>query len=110
MSGITSKLSQDGSRVTISIAGRFDFSLHREFRDAYREHSAIGQKFVLDMSATEYMDSSALGMLLLLREHTGGDKGRVIIRNASATVDKIMRIANFDKLFDMPASGEVATP
>ena len=106
MSSITSTLSKDGTLVTVSIAGRFDFSLHREFRDAYREHASAGLKFVLDMSRTEYMDSSALGMLLLLREHTGGEKGRVIIRNASATVDKIMRIANFDKLFDMPAASE----
>ena len=61
------------------------------------------------MTSTEYMDSSALGMLLLLREHCGGDKRRIIIRNASATVDKIMRIANFDKLFEMPSSSEIVS-
>ncbi|MES2662704.1 MAG: anti-anti-sigma factor, partial [Pseudomonadota bacterium] len=27
--------SQDGASVTIKIKGRFDFSAHQEFRDAY---------------------------------------------------------------------------
>ena len=69
------------------------------------QRNASGFSFLLGQ-LTPQRGTLVLGMLLLLREHTGGEKGRVVIRNASATVDKVMRIANFDKLFDMPAAND----
>jgi anti-anti-sigma regulatory factor len=47
------------------------------------------------------MDSSALGMVLLLKEHVDGDKKRLEVRNARPEVEKILRIANFDKLLEL---------
>ncbi len=104
MSNINVSESEDGRQITISVAGRFDFSVHKRFRDAYINHVSAGLRFILDLSRTEYMDSSALGMVLLLREHAGGDKAHVSIRNAPPDVAKILRIANFDKLLDMSAA------
>ena len=86
--------------VTISIAGRFDFSLHKDFRDAYRDHPPSA-KYIIDMSKTEYMDSSALGMLLLLREHAGGDKSNIVISGCQPDIKKILTISNFQKLFEI---------
>ena len=45
------------------------------------------------------MDSSALGMLLLLRDHAGGDNADIALMNISPDVRKILAISNFDKLF-----------
>ena len=68
----------NGKTINISISGRFDFSNHKEFREAYRNTPAgSANEFVLDMSETDYVDSSALGMLLLLREHAGSEKSKV---------------------------------
>jgi len=94
---IHSRVSGDDKRVIISMTSRFDFSVHKEFRESYR--SRTDSCFEVDLSHTEYMDSSALGMLLLLREHAGGDKADIIVRNPNPTVWKILRIANFDRLF-----------
>ncbi len=104
MSNVNVSESENGREITVSVTGRFDFSVHQEFRDAYINHTGAGLSFILDLSRTEYMDSSALGMVLLLREHAGGDNARVTIRNASADVSKILRIANFDKLLNMSAA------
>ncbi len=104
MSSVRTSESENGRQVTITIVGRFDFSVHKEFRDAYINHNAAGMSFVLDLSQAEYMDSSALGMVLLLREFAGGDKAQITIRNASPDVAKILRIANFDKLLNMSAA------
>lgn len=82
----------------MSINGRFDFSLHKDFRDAYRDKPA-GIKYVIDMKNTEYMDSSALGMLLLLREHAGGDSSSISIEGCQEDIRKILTISNFNKLF-----------
>ncbi len=86
--------------LTVSIDGRFDFSSHKEFRDAYRD-ADTSAKYVIDMSKTDYMDSSALGMLLLLREHAGGDKASISISGCSPDIKKILTISNFQKLFDI---------
>jgi anti-anti-sigma factor len=98
MSVIT-EVSEDGQRLTISIRGRFDFAKHQEFRKSYedRELSAV----VVDLKDATYLDSSALGMLLLLRDHAGGDDADVRVVNSSTDVRKILAISNFDKLFDI---------
>lgn len=97
---ISATPSESGSEVTISINGRFDFSLHKEFRDAYRDFPP-SVKYIIDMSKTEYMDSSALGMLLLLREHAGGDKSSIVITGCQPDIKKILTISNFQKLFEI---------
>ena len=95
---ISSKLSDDKTIVTIQIRGRFDFNEHTHFRQAYSVHPAE-TKYVLDMTAADYMDSSALGMLLLLREYAGGDKADISIAGCRPDLKKILTIANFQKLF-----------
>jgi len=96
---ITSTVSADGTQVTIFIQGRFDFSSHQEFRAAYEKLPKTPQIFRVDLQGTSYLDSSALGMLLLLRDHAGGDKANIEIVNCSADVKKILTISNFEQLF-----------
>jgi anti-anti-sigma factor len=100
---ITSSVSADGRTVVIKIKGRFDFQMHREFRDAYYKHTGQKCGFIVDLSAADYMDSSALGMLLLLREHAGGDKASVVISQPNPTINKILTITNFHKMFKIEA-------
>ena len=92
--------SEDGVRIGIS--GRFDFSTHREFRATYADDAPGSQPYIVDLSATEYMDSSALGMLLLLRQHAGDDPSRVTLIGAGGVVRRVLEIANFGRLFRIP--------
>ncbi len=89
----------NGNELTISIEGRFDFSAHQEFRDAYERVEGGIEKYVIDMKNATYLDSSALGMLLLLRDHAGGDNADVRIANCNKDVKKILTISNFEQLF-----------
>lgn len=91
--------SEDGVELKISVDGRFDFSSHQEFRNAYENADKSYQRYQVDMSATTYLDSSALGMLLLLRDFAGGDTAQVAITNCSNDVRKILTISNFEQLF-----------
>ncbi len=97
--GITARYDQEKHQVVIAIDGRFDFSQHKAFREAYKDRDANSTRFVVDLSQASYLDSSALGMLLLLREFTGSDSSRVSIVGASDAVGRVLKIANFDKLF-----------
>ncbi|WP_028294680.1 STAS domain-containing protein [Oceanobacter kriegii] len=97
---VESMVSGDGQELTIQVSGRFDFSAHQAFRDAYETPASSGvRKFVVDLSGTSYLDSSALGMLLLLRDHAGGDTAEVSIVNCNQDVKKILAISNFEQLF-----------
>jgi HptB-dependent secretion and biofilm anti anti-sigma factor len=40
-----------------------------------------------------------LGMLLLLRDHAGGERSNIEIVNCSQDVKKILLISNFEQLF-----------
>ncbi len=91
--------SRDSNEVRISVSGRFDFEEHQAFRAAYRHTPGPGTRYVVDLSRAEYMDSSALGMLLLLREHAGGDLADVRVTGAPEGVRKVLDIANFGRLF-----------
>ncbi len=95
---VSSKLSTDGKQLVIAIDERFDFSLHQQFRDAYSSVTTKDLTYILDLRQTEYMDSSALGMILLLKDHVQHYAGQLIISKPSDTVRKILEIAQFQRL------------
>lgn len=89
---------QSDSCTVIKVNGRFDFSCHSEFREAY-SNAPSGSEFIVDMGGASYMDSAALGMLLLLREHVQQQGGRVSITNCRGQTYDVLQIANFHRLF-----------
>ncbi|OJT00863.1 STAS domain-containing protein [Marinobacter nauticus] len=98
---IETRRSDDGQTLTIRVEGRFDFSTHQAFRDAYEHSDASINRYVIDLSDTTYLDSSALGMLLLLRDHAGGDSASISIENCNSDVRRILSISNFEQLFSI---------
>jgi len=96
---IVSSVSDDGKELVISIQGRFDFSAHQDFRNSYEALTVQPSHYRVDMNETTYLDSSALGMLLLLRDHAGGNTASIEIANCSSDVKKILTISNFEQLF-----------
>ena len=91
-------LRQGDHCTVIKVKGRFDFSCHAAFREAYTT-APDSSEFVVDMEEASYMDSAALGMLLLLREHVQQNGGRVIITNCRGQTYDVLQIANFHRLF-----------
>lgn len=96
---VSQSVAPDGKKVEINVSGRFDYVVYQDFRDAYRNLPGPGVAYHVDLSDAEYMDSSALGMLLLLREHAGGDAGTVVLDHPSEQISKVLKLVNFEKLF-----------
>jgi len=96
---ITSQPSADGQEMTILIQGRIDNGAHQDLRNAYERVSSTPQRYTVDLKDTTYLDSSALGMLLLLRDHAGGDNSQIRLVNCNPDVRKILAISNFEQLF-----------
>lgn len=85
----------------MAMGGRFDFSAHRYFRETTEgllANADVGQ-LELDLAEVSYVDSSALGMLLMLRDKARHAQREIRLRHCSAQVRQVLDIANFGKLF-----------
>lgn len=92
---------KNAGTVDLKLSGRFDFNAHREFRGAYDPVIADAEvrSLNIDMAAVEYLDSSALGMLLMLRDKAGAANKALALVNVRGAVRQVLDIANFGKLF-----------
>lgn len=91
------------NKATLGLNGRFDFHSHRDFRAAYEtalETPGV-REIEINCSAVDYLDSSALGMLLLLREKAEAMGKLVVLAGLKGTVKQVLDIANFGKLFSV---------
>jgi anti-anti-sigma factor len=94
-------VTKNDDTVRLSLNGRFDFSSHRDFRSACDEALKIPdiKEIEADFSHVDYLDSSALGMLLLLRERAQNANLKVALTNCTGLVQQVLDVANFQRLF-----------
>lgn len=87
----------------ITLSGRFDLKTFRQFRQSYEPvlDDDTVRRVVLDFGAVDYIDSSALGMLQLLRENAQRRGKAVVIANCHGTVRDVLVTVNFHRLFDL---------
>jgi anti-anti-sigma factor len=98
---LKNEISTDGNTLTIFISNRFDISTYSDFGDAYKDKVDAVSSIVIDMTDCSYMDSSALGMLLMMRERFISNNASISLINTNPNVKKILLTANFDKLFKL---------
>jgi anti-anti-sigma factor len=94
----------DAQPGVLRMEGTFTFEAHSAFKTATSgllETPGL-PAIILDLSAVTYMDSAALGMLLLIRERAEANKGqKVILSRPSPTVMTILQVVQFGKLFEI---------
>jgi anti-anti-sigma factor len=85
--------------ILIRLGGEFKFPLRQAFLDSYKDVIGKPLRFVLDFSAVTEVDSSGLGMLLVLREKVlAGSKG-IHLRGCDENVRKILHVTRLDEMF-----------
>lgn len=95
--GVSNDYDHEQQCLTIRIDGAFDFSIHKAFRDAYARLDARPRSYVVDAAGTDRIDSSALGMLVLLCEEAGSRNAQVHLVNCSPVLRNILRVAGFNR-------------
>lgn len=87
----------------LRLTGRFDFNAHRDFRAAYEPLMLDPEvrQVNLDLGAVDYLDSSALGMLLMVRDKSSAANKQLALTNVRGAVKQVLDIANFGKLFSI---------
>ncbi|MBC3765452.1 STAS domain-containing protein [Neptunicella marina] len=90
------------SEVVMPLPEKFDFGFNKEFMQQYQ--SGLSRegvtRIVLDFNRVTYLDSSALGMMVLLQKRAKEKNIRAVVRCAKGTANEVLKMANFQKLFD----------
>jgi anti-anti-sigma factor len=98
---LETKLSANETSIRIMVEEKFDFGKVHDFRDAYSNLPDSVREVIVDLTDTEYMDSSALGMLLNMQKALNDKVTTFKITNSRPQVAKILKISRFDKKFDL---------
>lgn len=98
---IDTDLRDNGSTLVIKLDDKFDFGKVQDFRLAYSDLADSVRCIEVDLTSTEYMDSSALGMLLNMQKALSAKALSYKITNARPQVSRILKISRFDKKFDI---------
>lgn len=90
----------NGHQLTIFVGEKFDFSLVSDFKVAYSKETQEITSIVIDLQSTEYIDSSALGMLLNMHKTLSSHVNTFKIAYAKPQVQKVLEMARFGKKFE----------
>jgi HptB-dependent secretion and biofilm anti anti-sigma factor len=88
-------------RQTIRLPERFDFSYYKTFNATYEPMLADKDLRALDIDFTQvsYLDSAALGMLVLLAKKFASAQVELSIVGSAGIAREIVEMANLSKLF-----------
>ncbi|NMH59435.1 STAS domain-containing protein [Alteromonas ponticola] len=96
---ISTNWEQANRSLTITMDEKFDYSKVQEFRHAYTDTPESPNQIVVDLAETQYIDSSALGMLLNMQKFFNENGIKYHIVNSRPQVARILKISRFDKKF-----------
>ncbi len=86
--------------TTIALRGRFDFQTHQQFHNAVGGLLRDGKaRLTVDLAEVNFIDSSALGTLLVARESCAKAGGGVALERPQEYVTKVLKLCQFDQLF-----------
>ena len=85
---------------SVTLSGKFTFSDHPAFREILKKITESDvRQVILKMAAVDFVDSAALGMLLLARDEAQKYQKELVIHGATGQVKKTFELAKFDTLF-----------
>ena len=86
----------------VALNGKFTFGDHLAFREILQKiEEKDVSKIVLHLDHLEFIDSAALGMLLLALDVSEKNHKQLIISGITGQVKKIFELARFHTLFAM---------
>ncbi|HEX4909989.1 MAG TPA: STAS domain-containing protein [Permianibacter sp.] len=91
------------STAVIRLQSKFDFSWFSRFKELYEPllaDSAV-REIAVNFADVNYIDSSALGMLMLLKERADAAGKRVRLVQCQGYAKELLTVANFQSKFTM---------
>ncbi|KUJ72178.1 STAS domain-containing protein [Thiomicrospira sp. WB1] len=88
-----------GGEVRLQVKGHFDIGCYDHFNQVISDYLDTAVAIIIDFSQADHLDSSALGMLLLLREKVSDRSVSVALENVNTTLYRVFKVSKFDQLF-----------
>lgn len=90
------------NHANVLLPNQFDYGYHKEFQrqcTEYIDNAAI-DGIVFDFSRVEYLDSSALGMMLMWQRRAAAAHKKMMIKGAKGATAQILAMANMQRIFE----------
>lgn len=86
----------------INLPARFDYSIHRQFDEQCIKIIANEKckEIILDFSDVEYLDSAAIGMIVLLQKRAATQDKVVKISGVHGNTADVLNMAHMKKIFE----------
>lgn len=90
---------------SLALPTRFDYSFHKEFNEHCTQLIAddSASEIILDFGLVEYIDSSALGMLVIMQKKASTAGKKLKIKRARGTAEEVLKMANIQKIIEFIA-------
>jgi len=105
----------DGKTI-VHLDGRFDFGARKAFKGTMDGAAEEGSPIVLDLEKVTFVDSSALGLLVIFHQNLKNKKIPFYLVNPQTYVKQVLDLANiakmipiFQTLAEIPKGSEVPT-
>lgn len=90
------------SASTVTLRGDFTFADNQRFRQMLSNLEGKScAMLTVNLTQVSFIDSAALGMLLLLRDHAERHHCKLILQGAQGQVEKMFTLSRFDQLFTL---------
>jgi len=91
---------QGDDAIVIYVSGEIDISSCERLRDAIEPNMGPQQTIILDLAGVEFMDSSALPILVQARGGLTVDGGSLKLRNPSVAAHRLLSVTGAEALLD----------
>ena len=89
----------DVNTCLVKLNGTLTFQDSQKFRDIIEHVKTNFADIRFDMQDLTFIDSSGLGMFLLLRESVQSETTRISFKHTNGQILKMLQLSKFDKLF-----------
>ena len=89
---------QVDEKTVVYMDGRFDFGARKVFKDAVDRAAGEGSSVVLELEKVTFVDSSALGLLVICHQNFKTKKIPFFLVNPQTYVKQVLDLANIAKM------------
>ncbi|HCS66118.1 MAG TPA: anti-sigma factor antagonist [Cellvibrio sp.] len=90
------------SFAKVLLPNQFDYAYHKEFQlqcTGYIDDANV-DGIIFDFSRVEYLDSAALGMMMLWQRRAAAAHKKMMIKGAKGATAQILAMANMQRIFE----------
>lgn len=96
--------------ATLQLEGNFTYNQRRAFQEAVKKAwQQNAQHIMIDLSQVAFVDSAALGLLMVTHRQLSADKRKLSLVHPQPTVKQIIELANLHQIIPIAQAGDMQT-